>query len=75
MGISSQTQVGVTRREVLDAVYPAFVTGGARRREMVSVAGRSGLRPDIVRMVETLPERRYGHLRDIWADLPDLPLG
>jgi len=64
----------VTRREVLDAIYPAFANGGASRDEIIAAATAAEPRPEITAMLERLPVRRYANVRDLWSDLPEMPI-
>ncbi|MEX2194139.1 MAG: DUF2795 domain-containing protein [Thermoleophilaceae bacterium] len=68
--------IDVTRLEIAEAVRDAFKSGPASRPEMVALAERQGARGEIVSLLEELPgERRFAHLRDIWAHIPDVPVG
>lgn len=68
--------INVTRLEIADTVRDAFTSGPATRGEIVALANERGAREDIVVLLEQLPsERRFGHLRDIWDHIPDVPMG
>jgi len=65
----------VTRVEILDAVEGAFAAGSASRGELVEVARLHQARPELIALLETLPDRRYTHQRQLWVDLPHVPVG
>lgn len=65
----------VTRTEVADHVYAAFAPGPASRGDVLAAATASRARPQVLSMLQELPERSYGNLRDLWYELPDLPVG
>lgn len=66
----------VTRLEILDHVEMAFT--GPRpvtREDLLEQAVRSQARPSIIDQLRRLPDERYGDVRDLWEQLPDLPVG
>jgi len=65
---------GITRREVLDAIYPAFANGGAGKNEILAAAAGAEPRSEITAMLGRLPARRYRSVRDVWSDLPEMPI-
>ncbi len=66
----------VTRVEVAGAVETAFVVSDQpRRTDLLTAARAVGARSAVVRLLERLPERAYGNLRDIWPHLPATPIG
>lgn len=68
--------INVTRLEIAEAVRDAFKSGSASRAEILALAHQQGAREEVVSLLEELPaERRFGHLRDIWAHIPDVPVG
>lgn len=64
----------VTRIEIAEAVSVAFAKGGADRAQILAAAGAE-TRPEVVQMLETLPDRRYGRLNQLWEELEDVPVG
>ena len=64
----------VTRVEIADHVRAAFAHGPAPRQALVVAATRSGARPEVLGVLERLPDRRYQELRHLWGDLPDVPV-
>jgi hypothetical protein len=66
--------VVVTRLEIADHIETAF-TGPARTKEdLLASAVASHARPDVLAALQTLPDRRYGALRDLWSHLPEVPV-
>ena len=64
----------VTRIEIAEAVSVAFAKGGADRAQILAAAGAES-RPEVVQMLESLPDRRYGRLNQLWEELEDVPVG
>jgi hypothetical protein len=65
-----------TRTEIADAVHDAFNRPIATRSELLAVAVGNSARPEVITVLEQLPDDRpYRHLRDLWPDLPGLPVG
>lgn len=64
----------VTRREVADAVGSAFGMAHVPRDAIVDAARSAGARSEVVRILEALPARSYNELRQLWADLPEMPV-
>lgn len=64
----------VTRIEIAEAVSVAFAKGGADRAQILAAAGAE-TRPEVVQMLESLPDRRYGRLNQLWEELEDVPVG
>lgn len=65
----------VTRVEIADHIHDAFdadrpVTGD----ELFMSARRNGARPEVLHTLERLPGT-YVRLRDLWSDLPGVPVG
>ncbi|MFW6725039.1 hypothetical protein ACHZ98_33865 [Streptomyces sp. MAR4 CNY-716] len=63
----------VTRLEIADLLADRFDTGAADTRELRAAAARS--RPEVRAVLEQLPQRRYSTLRELWEDLPTVPVG
>jgi uncharacterized membrane protein len=65
-----------TRVEIAGAVRGAFGHPIATRGELLAAAVRNGARPEVITVLEQLPsDRPYRQLRDLWPDLPGLPVG
>lgn len=59
---------------MLDAIYPAFTRGGASADEVRAAASAAEPRREIIDMLGKLPARRYPSIREVWADLPEMPI-
>ncbi|MBE0476301.1 MAG: DUF2795 domain-containing protein [Coriobacteriia bacterium] len=64
----------VTRVEIADAVEEAFIPHGATRSELIEHAANADARPQVLSVLERLPDRRYGRLRELWDHLFDVPV-
>lgn len=65
----------VTRTEVAEVLGGSFGGSAVSKKDLIEEAHRRGLRPQLVRLLERLPERRYRHLRDLWTEAPEVPIG
>ncbi|ROO63128.1 hypothetical protein EDC02_5145 [Micromonospora sp. Llam0] len=66
----------VTRVEIADFLDTAFDAGPVGGTDLARVAQASGARAELVTLLAELPEQnRYARLRQLWEDLPDVPLG
>jgi hypothetical protein len=63
-----------SRVEIADHVEEAFRHGPATREDLLGEAVRTGARPAVIDVLGRLPERPYPTLRELWADLPGLPV-
>jgi hypothetical protein len=68
-------ELGTTRSEIVGHVGDAFTGGGVEPAELVAAAQRSGAPAPVVDALRRLPARRYRHVRDLWAEMPDVPVG
>lgn len=66
------TATPLTRTEVAAAITGAFGARSVTRAALLECAQRSASRPEIVAVLERLPDREYSDLRQVWADLPDM---
>jgi hypothetical protein len=66
--------VPVSRMEIVDTVDSAFETGGADRSEILTAAVATGARPEVIETLERLPDRRFADVRELWQELPELPV-
>lgn len=64
----------VTRAEVIDHIHAAFAAGPAGRGDLLAAAVVSHARPEIITQLQRLPNKSYASPRDLWYDLPDVPL-
>jgi hypothetical protein len=64
----------LTRLEVAEAVGHAFRMGAVRRDALVETAERGGARAEVAAALRTLPGREFTDLRQLWSDLPEMPV-
>lgn len=64
-----------SRLEIADAIGDRF-TGDARtREELVELAKEEHASSEVLLALSSLlPDKRYAGLRELWPDLPDLPV-
>lgn len=67
-------QIPVTRMDILDLVEEAFGREGATRSEILQSARDNRADSLTVATLEHLQDRRFRSVRDLWADLPDVPV-
>jgi hypothetical protein len=61
--------------EILDLVEGAFVGPSVTKTEVLEFARDLGARPEVLHTLTRLDaDRRFGTPRDLWADLPDVPV-
>lgn len=65
----------VTRIELVEHIEPAFDTGPASRSDLLAAATASHARPEVLAVLQRLPEAPYRSMRDLWHDLEDVPVG
>jgi hypothetical protein len=65
----------VTRVEIIDAVDAAFAGSSATKQDIITEAMRHESRGEVLTLLDRLPVRTFGHVRDLWDHLPDVPLG
>ncbi|MCH0540771.1 hypothetical protein I3F58_14570 [Streptomyces sp. MUM 203J] len=63
----------VTRTEIAEHLTGVFANGAIGRSDLLIAA--AGARPEVRRVLEGLPDRRYTELRQVWEDLPSIPIG
>ncbi|MHB1431471.1 MAG: DUF2795 domain-containing protein [Streptosporangiaceae bacterium] len=64
----------VTRKEIARHTADAFDYPPATSSDLIEAAAASGARPEVVAVLRHLPGSAYSHLREVWADLPGVPL-
>ncbi|BCJ27480.1 DUF2795 domain-containing protein [Actinocatenispora sera] len=64
----------VTRIEIADHVESAFAAGAATRADLLTAARSTGARPALLAVLGDLPDRPYAELRQLWTDLPEVPI-
>lgn len=65
----------VTRADIAHHVGTAFIGGAAARIDLLGLAQASHAPADVLQVLQALPERRFGHLYEVWDFLPDVPTG
>lgn len=66
----------VTRIEILDHVEELFERpGAASKDDVLEQAVRSQARPQVIEELRRLPNERYSDVRDLWEQMPDVPVG
>jgi len=65
----------VTRMEIAKAVGHALTnTGDADRAQLIEAAREAGARHEVLLVLDQLGGRGYSDLRQLWGDLPELPV-
>jgi uncharacterized protein DUF2795 len=67
--------VAITRTELANHIEAAFTGGPATRDSLLAYAASSRARPEILNLLQTLPDKTYPNLRDLWHDLSHVPIG
>jgi hypothetical protein len=65
----------VTRVEIADHLETAFAGGPVGRQDLVATAVATTARTAVVEVLASLPARQYSQLRQLWEDLPEVPIG
>lgn len=73
--MNSFAATGVTRTDVARALESAFQSGPANREQLVESARSRGAAPQIIEVLEGLPNRSFRRLRELWEELPKMPIG
>jgi hypothetical protein len=63
----------VTRVEIADQLAGLFANGAVSKHDMLIAAADA--RPEVLEVLSALPDRRYTELRQVWEDLPRVPVG
>ena len=71
-GLPDSSSVPVTRIEVLDFVADAFVGEAVDRAALLRTARAAHARPELLRLLEQLPEFEVTELAQLWTVL-DVP--
>jgi hypothetical protein len=66
--------VEVTRMEIAGVVGEVFGVHVVTKSGLVESAVAAGARPVLVAMLGRLPERQFSDLRQLWDDLPEMPV-
>jgi hypothetical protein len=70
----TQTQP-VTRIELVDHIESAFAAGPASRSDLLAAAAASHARPEVIEVLQRLPDTQFRTVRDLWKELSDVPVG
>lgn len=63
----------VTRAEIADHLAALFANGALGKHDLLIATASA--RPEVQAVLQQLPDRRYTELRQVWEDLPGLPVG
>ncbi|EFE79069.1 hypothetical protein K7395_02435 [Streptomyces filamentosus] len=63
----------VTRTEIADHLAALFANGALTKHDLL--IGAATARAEVREVLRQLPDRSYTELRQIWEDLPRLPVG
>lgn len=63
-----------TRIEIAEHTAEAFTGATVTREQLLAVATQTGARPAVLRVLERLPDVPFHELRELWPDLPDVPI-
>lgn len=65
----------VTRTEVAAAIRAVFDSGSGTREDLLDAALQSKARSEVVQAISLLPPfKTYANLRQLWPDLPEMPV-
>ena len=67
--------MSVTRTELASHIEAAFNAGPATRSSLLAYAAGSHARPEVITLIQGLPDKVYPSLRNLWHDLGHLPVG
>lgn len=65
----------VTRTEIADLIGDVFAEPAVSKGRLVAQATARQGRTPVVNLLEGLQERTYNSLRDLWGQLPEVPIG
>lgn len=71
---STRAQERLTRTEVAQAVRDAFGPRPAGRAAILASAERSNAREEVLVVLRRLPAREFTELRQLWSELPQMPV-
>lgn len=64
-----------SRLEIADAIGERFTGAPQTREELVELAKEEHASTEVLLALSSLqPDKRYAGLRELWPDLPDLPV-
>jgi hypothetical protein len=67
--------MSVTRSQIADLFIETPALFPATRADLIDAATRADASQEVVAALQTLPNHTYGHLRDLWPRLPQVPVG
>lgn len=67
--------MSVTRVDIAEYTITAFGDAPATRDDLVRAAIAGDAPEALVEVLRGLPDGRYASLRDLWPELPDVPVG
>jgi hypothetical protein len=70
-----ETAVSVTRTEIANHIEAAFTRGPTTRDALLAYAASSHARPEVIIVIQTLPDKIYPSMRNLWHDLGHIPVG
>lgn len=74
-GRGEEQQLSVTRIELVRHIEAAFGRGPVTRDDLVSCAQATQARAELVAVIQTLPDKTYLVIRDLWYELAHVPVG
>jgi hypothetical protein len=66
--------MSTSRTEIADHVAPTFGKGSATKDELLATAHSNGAPSAVLDELQRLPEQSYRDLRELWPELPGLPV-
>lgn len=64
----------VTRRVIADHVREAFTASGAHKNDLISTAVDNHALPAVLEALQSLPNRTFRALPDLWPHLDGVPV-
>ncbi|MEX2425021.1 MAG: DUF2795 domain-containing protein [Acidimicrobiia bacterium] len=64
----------VTRVEIADTIRDAFTNQDVERGDLIATAAANRARPEVLQLINQLPERRYRALTDLWEHIGHVPV-
>ena len=65
----------VTRIEIVEKVGAAFAPGKGADRSEILAAAAAHARPEVIELLGTLTDRRFGRANHLWEELHHVPVG
>lgn len=64
----------VSRIEVAETLRAAFTPSGADRNELLAAALSKRARPEVVAVIEQLPDRHFRAMNELWEHIGHVPV-